>query len=148
MAKELSNNQKKEWAQLLFLRDELTQKEIAQRVGVSENTIGKWIKDGDWDKLRKSLLTSKSEILRNLYDLLDKIGKKLKEDDSYGDSKIADMYVKYTAAINNMETETSIAEISDVARKFVNWLQTLDPQFALNVLNYFDTYIKEQLKRA
>ena len=144
---ELTNNQKKEWAQMLFVKGDLNQKDIAAKVSVSEKTIGNWITKGHWDKLRKSTLTTKTEQLRNLYDLLDKITKKLKDGDSIGDSKIADMYVKYTAAINNLETETNIGQISEVARMFVNWLQGIDPHLALSVVNNFDAFIKERLKR-
>lgn len=144
---ELTNKQKKEWAEMLYIQGELTQKDIAAKVGTTEKTMSKWVNEGRWETYRKSMLNTKSEILRNLYNLLDKISKKLKEEDSIGDSKIADMYVKYTAAINNLETETSTAQIVEVARLFVNWLQGIDPQFALQVLNHFDAYIKESLKR-
>lgn len=146
---ELSIKQKKEWAKTLYQSSDITQKEIASKVGVSEKTLSKWANnpDDNWENMRKSMLTTKSEILRNLYDLLDKISKKLKEDESIGDSKIADMYVKYTAAIKNLETETSTAEIIQVARIFINWLQNIDPVFALEVLNHFDSFIKESLKR-
>ena len=147
MAKELSNQQKKEWAELLFLRGDMLQKDIAAKVGCSEKTLGNWASAGNWDKLRKSMLTTKTEILRNLYNVLDKIGTKLKDENSIGDSKIADMYVKYTAAINNLETETSTAQIFEVGKRFVNWLQGIDPQFALLVLNHLDAFIKENLKR-
>jgi hypothetical protein len=57
------------------------------------------------------------------------------------------MYVKYTASINNLETETSIAQIIQVGRMLIDWLQPLDPQFALQVTNHLDAFIKERLKR-
>ncbi len=147
MVKELSISQKKEWAQMLYLANQLTQKDIAHKVGTTEATMSKWAKAGNWDNLRKSLLTSKSEILRNLYNILDKLNKKLNEDEGFGDSKTADMYVKYTAAIKNLETETSIASLMDSGQKFHQYLQTIDPKFALDVLNHFDKFIKDQLKR-
>lgn len=147
MAKDLSIQQKKEWAELLYMRGDLLQKDIAAKVSVSDRTISKWVADGNWERLRKSMLTTKAEILRNLYDLLEKISQKLKTEDSIGDSKTADMYVKYTAAINNLETETSIGQMVEVGRLFVNHLQSLDPQYALSVLNHFDNFIKEKLKR-
>lgn len=147
MATALTNNQKKEWAELLYLKGELKQKDIAVKVGCAEKTLSGWIKDGNWDKLKKSMLTTKTEILRNLYNVLDKINTKLNEEDSFGDTKIADMYVKYTAAINNLETQTSIAQIFEVSRMFCNWLQTIDPKFALQVLEHMDVFIKENLKR-
>lgn len=144
---DLTSKQKKELAQVLFLQTDSTQKEIALKVGVAEKTLSNWVTKENWNNLKKSLLTTKNEILRNLYDMLDKINKKLKEEDSYGDSKIADMYVKYTASIKNLETETSIAQIIEVARMFTSWLQNIDPQLTLKVLNNFDGFIKERLKK-
>ena len=132
---------------MLFLQDELLQKEIATKVGISERTMSKWATEGNWETKRKSTITLKSEVLRNLYNVLDKISKKLKDEDSIGDSKIADMYVKYTASIKNLETETSTAQIIEVARMFVTYEQSIDPAFALKVLNEFDQFIKERLKR-
>ncbi len=147
MSKELTQAQKKEWAQLLYLADQYTQKDIAAKVKVTEKTMSNWVRDGKWELLRKSLLTTKNEILRNLYNLLDKINKKLNEEDTIGDTKIADMYVKYTAAIKNLETETSVGQHMESGRMFVNWLLQVDPQLAQTVLNNYDSFIKEQLKR-
>lgn len=146
MSKELTIAQKKEWAQMLFLANQLTQKDIALKVGVTEHTMSKWVNAGHWEKLRKSLLTSKSEILRNLYNFLDRLNEKLNDEESFGDTKTADMYVKYTAAINNLETETSIAQLMDAGQRFHKYLQTIDPKFALDVLNHYDKFIKDQLK--
>ena len=126
---------------------DITQKEIAAKVSVSEQTMTKWVKEGEWENLRKSLLTTKSEILRGYYDVLDKIRKKLKEENTIGDSKLADMNVKYTAAIKNLETDASLAELIEAGRLFVNDLMEKDPQFALRVLNEYDEFIKNRLKR-
>jgi len=143
---ELNNNQKKDWAKTLYLLNELDQKTIAQKVGTSPQSMTKWVKEGNWEDLRKSLLTSKADQLRTLYNLLDKIGKKLKDEDSIGDSKIADMYSKYTASIKNLETETSIAQVADVATRFHKWLQNIDPIYAAGVLAHFETWTKQLLK--
>lgn len=147
MAKELTTSQKKEWAQMLYLSGQLTQKDIASKVKTTEATMSRWVKDGQWEKLKKSLLTSKSEILRNLYNFLDKMNEKMNSENGFGDSRLADMYVKYTAAIKNLETETSIAEMMDSGQRFHQYLQAIDPKFALEVLNYYDKFIKDQLKR-
>ena len=40
---ELTNTQKKEWAKSLYLRESMTQQELANRVGVSRVTISNWI---------------------------------------------------------------------------------------------------------
>lgn len=144
--KGLTLNQKKEWAQSLFIANELTQKEIAHKVAVSENTISKWVNEGNWNKLKRSLLNTKSEILRKLYIFLEKLSEKFEDESSIGDTKLADSYVKYTAAINNLETETNIGQISEVGRMFINHLKDIDPELTLRVLNEFDGFIKKKLK--
>lgn len=146
MSKELTSSQKKEWAKMLYLQDQLNQKQIAAKVGVNEATMSRWVKAEQWESLRKSLLTSKNEILQNLYGLLDKLGKRMKEDDSVGDSKIADMYVKYSAAIKNLETETSIAQIMESGMQFHKFLQGFDPELAMTMLNHYDAFVKQKLK--
>jgi hypothetical protein len=148
MGKELSNKQKQEWAELLFMQQQLTQKEIAVKVGVAEKTLSGWKDKYCWEQLRKSLLTSKSEILRFLYNTLDKLKTKIENaDDGIGDTKLADMVIKYTAAIKSLETETSIAALMDAGMQFHKYLQAVDPTEALKMLNNYDGFIKERIKR-
>lgn len=54
-------------ARLLYLNESLTAKEIAERVGVTEKTIGKWIAEGNWETLKVSLMTTKDTQLAKLY---------------------------------------------------------------------------------
>lgn len=146
MASELKPSQKKSWAYLLYEQGNMSQKEIALKVGVSENTITKWKDENNWEAMRKSTLTSKSEILKGFYDTLDKIRKKLKDDDDFGDTKLADMAVKYTAAIRNLETEASIGDLMEAGRLFINFLLSKDAVLAQRVLNEYDVFIKDRLR--
>ncbi len=45
---ELSNSQKKEWAKTLYLKERLTQQEIADRVGVTRVTVNSWSNKEKW----------------------------------------------------------------------------------------------------
>lgn len=63
MANDLKNATKKEIAKDLFLTGKYQQKEIAKKVGVAENTIGRWAKDGKWELLRANLTTTKEKNL-------------------------------------------------------------------------------------
>lgn len=147
MSKELTSTQKREWAQMIYMQDKLSQKEIAVKVGVTEKTITAWKEKYCWEQLRKSLLTSKDQLLSFFYNVLDKIKTKIEEENSYGDSKQADMVVKYTAAIKSLETETSVAQLMDAGMKFHKYMQLIDPALALQFLNNYDGFIKDSLKR-
>lgn len=143
---ELSITQKREWAQMLFTSADLTQKEIAVKVGVSEKSMSKWVNDGQWDKLRKSLLTTKSEQLRMLYDQLQTLNSFIKDSTGYANSKEADSILKLTAAIKNLETETSVGQIIEVATQFIRFVQVDDLVASQQITLLFDAYIKERLK--
>ncbi|MBA3830150.1 MAG: hypothetical protein H0X33_14520 [Taibaiella sp.] len=143
----LTTAQKKELAEILFMQNDLQQKEIAEKVGVSQQTMTAWVAANDraWDKKRQSMLTSKNIILRRLYKILD--NESVKMDDAGGEAKDADKIVKLTAAIRNLETDTGIGELMEAGKQFINFLRNADPTLSLHVTNQYDTFIKERLKR-
>lgn len=68
---DLTNKQKQEYARTLYLSEKgITQKEIAQRAGVTEATVCGWIKKFGWETMRTSLLTTKEEQLSMMYQQL------------------------------------------------------------------------------
>ncbi len=148
---ELQINQKKEWAKQLFIENKLNQKLIAEKVGVSEKTLSKWVNEGHWERLRKSLLISKQEQLANLYDQLSEINshiKKKPEGERFADSKQADIMVKITASIEQLEEETNMADVFEVGKRFISWLQSHDFQKAKEVVDLYDGFIKSCLKQS
>lgn len=68
-----------ELALTFYLSDTtITQKEVAQKTGVGEKTISKWIQDGKWDERRQSMLVTKKTQLQNLYEQLEAITNNIK----------------------------------------------------------------------
>jgi len=150
MTTKAEKGQKKEWAKLLYIRENLTQKEIAQKVGSSAVTIGKWIKKENWDKLRKSMLITRETQLSRLYMQLDELNAaimKREEGARFPDYKEADAISKLTNAIKTMETEASIADIVEVAKRLLTWLRPINPDKAVEVARIIDDFIKDILKR-
>ncbi|MBS1687867.1 MAG: hypothetical protein JSS96_04030 [Bacteroidetes bacterium] len=142
----LTDGQRKEWAQLLFTRFDLSIKDIALKTGASEEELRLWIQEGNWEGIRRSLLTSKEVQLNILYDILESITTRIKENGA-DNTKDADLVIKYTTAIKNLETESSVTQIIEVAKKFINWLQTIDIELAKTVTLRFDAFIKEELRK-
>lgn len=148
---DLSLYQKKEWAKQLYIENKLTQKLIAEKVGVSEKTLSKWVNDPheNWERLRKSLLISKQEVLSGLYEQLDELKQKVQQRDKgerYPDSKEADIIMKLTASIEKIEEETNIADVFEVGKRFITFLQQHDLEAAKQVVDYYDAFIKHCLK--
>ncbi len=145
---ELSNSQKKEWAQTLYLRENLTQAEIAERVGVSRVTISNWIKAGKWEEHKAGITLTRQEQVNNLYRQVAEINRNIAsrpDGQRFPSSKEADILGKLSAAISKMEQETGIADKISVLSDFINWLHELDTEQARAITALADSYIKSQL---
>lgn len=143
-------DQRKELAKLLYVNEQLTQREIAQRVGVSEKTFSRWVNEGQWRKLRQSLLVTKEEQLRRIYEQIDELNTAIASREPgqrYANTKDADTLSKLTSAAKNLESEASISDIVSVAKRFLNWLRPLDIEKAKDISSLIDAFIKDQLKR-
>lgn len=147
----LSNSEKKDLAKKLFVMDAYSQKEIAAKVGVSEQTMVKWVKEEQWDSLRKSLTTTKSEQLAFLYDILAKMtaeGKKALEDDDPDTNPDADGIVKISKAIQHLEKETNIGEMLQTGMLFLKFMKNEDLTLAKQFNHYFMLFIQEQMSKS
>lgn len=145
----MKTEQKKELAKLLFVNEHLTQKEVAIRVGVSEKSLSKWVNEGQWRKLRQSLIVTKEEQLRRIYEQLDELNTAIASREPgkrYANTKDADTLAKLTSAAKNLESEASIGDIISVAKRFIEWLRPVDIDKAKEVSALFDSFIKERLK--
>jgi transcriptional regulator with XRE-family HTH domain len=60
-------------AKILFVNEGVSQKEIAERLNLTEKTVSKWAKDGEWDKLKTSMLVTKDNQLTALYRQLENL---------------------------------------------------------------------------
>lgn len=140
--------QKKEFAKLLYVRERLTQKEVAERTGVSEPTMSKWVREGSWERLRRSLLVTKQEQIARLYDQLEALNDEIgKRDLKVPNNKEADVISKLTAAVRSLETEVSIGEVVEVGMEFCDYVRQHAPEKIGDVVALFDGFIKTTIKR-
>lgn len=64
---ELTSRQKKDFARTIYLNEELTHAEIAERVGVKRQTVSRWAGEGNWERYKVSITMTREEQLKNLY---------------------------------------------------------------------------------
>ena len=150
MATKAEKGQKKEWARLLYTRENLLQKEISEKVGVSPKTICKWAKTEGWDKLRQAMLVTRETQLSRLYMQLDELNTAIMLRDPgtrFANSKEADTISKLANAIRTMETEVGIADIVEVGKRLLNYLRQINPDKAIEIARIIDDFIKEILKK-
>ena len=144
-----AKTQERDYAKLLYTKEFLSQKEVAERVGVTEKTISKWSNEGNWKALRQSMIITKEEQLRNFYAQLDELNtqiKKREEGKRFATNTESDTISKLSSAIRNMETETSVADIVEVMRKFINHIKITDFDKAKELTLLADSFIQTSLK--
>ena len=145
---DLTNAQKKEWAKTLYMRENLTQQEIAERVGVSRVTVSNWVRAGKWEEQKAGLTLTRQEQVANLYRQVAEINRAISaraEGERFPNSKEADILGTLSAAIRNMEQETGIADIISVLTGFIEWLRPFDLEKAKELTRLADAYIKDKL---
>jgi len=139
----------KEVAQILFLQG-YKQKEISEKMGISQQSLTRWVKDGHWDTLKTSLLTSKNERISELYAELAELNLKIKskeEGNRFADSKEADIRRKLIADIADLEQKYNIGQTTVIARDFVMFIKEVEYDFAEKATEYFDLFINHLINK-
>jgi transcriptional regulator with XRE-family HTH domain len=144
---EIANNQKKDWAYLLFTKEDYTQKEIASKVCISEQTLSKWVNEEKWKEVRLKISQSKHKQLMSLYQHLDNVNKELNTEGRIPTSKELDAISKLTSSIKRMETKAGIAEIVDVFKEYFDWLRLIDFSESKRQIETADAFIKSRLTK-
>lgn len=150
MAEKLSIAQKKEYARLLYVKDpNITQKEIAAKVLVSEQTLSKWVREEGWEQLRQSTLLSRDEQLRNLNEQWNELNRAIKKKPAgqrFPDSKEADILSKLSNAIKALETEIDLTGAMDAGKGFIHYVRKVDFENVQLCTRLYDGYIKSLIK--
>jgi transcriptional regulator with XRE-family HTH domain len=148
---DLSTKKKKELAEILYTRNNISQKEVAARVGVSEVTMSRWVNEHDkaWDKMRLAVTKTVDENISRISMQLDELNHTISQrakGERYPTSKEADIIGKLTAAIKKMKNEVDVEDIVNVSIKFLNWLRKFDLPKAQELSDLFDAFIKDNIK--
>jgi transcriptional regulator with XRE-family HTH domain len=144
-----ANQEKKDLAKLLFTKNDLSQKEVAARVGVTEKTLGNWVRDGKWEDMRKSLLVTKENELRNLIDQLSELNAAIKnkpEGQRYANSKEGDVQIKITSAIRRLTTEAGLTEVLEISTQILGFTQKNFPEHITIAIKILDAYVQQFLR--
>jgi DNA-binding XRE family transcriptional regulator len=152
MATKKELNTKKELARLYYMQGE-TQKAIAEKTEVSEQTISKWVEKEAWAAKRAGVNITRPELVNKSLAALNKILDQVYES---GDielmSALPDKLAKFASAIDKLDKKSNIVSTIDVSLEFSKWLQkraTFDsevtPMLMKSINKYQDLFINEHI---
>lgn len=145
---ELTAQQKKDYARMLYLKDNLTQQEIAEKVGVSRQSVIRWMKAEKWEEMKVGVTLSREQQISNLHRQVMELNNVIlsrPEGERYATAPEADTLSKLAAAIKKMETDVGIADLVSVGIRFIEWIRPIDLDKAKEVTILWDKFIKDQL---
>jgi uncharacterized protein YjcR len=154
MATKKEMEKKKEVARMYYMNGE-TQKAIAEKVEVSEQTLSDWVNKDGWAVRRAGVNVTRPELINKALSALNKVLDQVYEsDDIEIISSLPDKLAKFASAIEKLDKKASIVSTIDVFMAFSKWIQyraTFDkeitPEF-LRALNKFqDMYINEHITK-
>ena len=139
---------KKDYARLLYMQGE-QQKAIAERTGVSPQTITKWVNNGGWVEQRAAQNITRPELVNKLLRTVDKMIESVNtSDDPDAANGLGDKLAKFAATIEKLDKHTSIVDVIEVFMAFSKWLQfqaefdeDITPELLKTINKYHNQYI-------
>lgn len=131
---DFQQEQRKELARMYYMQG-TPQKEIAEKVGISANTMSRWVREGGWDTRRAANTVTRAELVKKM----------LRDLDAKLDSGTytADEIVKIANSIEKLDKQTNIITIIEVFTTFNNWLVSqmqINPELTPEVVKIINTY--------
>lgn len=147
-----ASEDKKDYARVLFMSGE-QQNVIAVKVGVSKQTVNRWVADGDWETRRTAQSVTRTEIVNNLLRAISgEVENLTKEKDASKVSGAADKLAKLAATIERLDKKANVVDAIETFMAFGKWLQfkaqtdrELTPELLKAINKYQDLYVSELL---
>ena len=123
MGTKKDNENKRELAKMLYVGGSEVA-EIAERVGVSRQSVSAWINKNGWKELVNKLLVTINNLIEDVNT----------GDDPASVSGLADKLVKLSSVIERLDKKANIVQTVDVFMAFTDWVEyraKSDPEVTL-----------------
>jgi hypothetical protein len=148
MGKKLTPAQAKSLAYSLYINEDLSYVEIADKVGYTPVSVGNWARGGSWKELKEALASTSDNQLKNFASQLNALNLNIgsrTEGNRFPNSKEADVQIKLTKAILMFRGEADLTEILTYNKLFLGFLRTNYPDKLKEYTLMFDEFVKERI---
>jgi len=147
-------NQKRELARMYYMNGD-SQKNIAEKVGTSVQTISKWAEQGDWAKKRAAQNITRPELVNKLLMTINTLIEQVHDsEDPNLIAGLGDKLAKLSTTIEKLDKKASVVDAIEVFMAFGKWLQyraafddEITPELLKAVNKYQDLYISELVSK-
>ncbi|ETK04678.1 terminase [Tannerella sp. oral taxon BU063 isolate Cell 5] len=123
MGTKKDNENKRELAKMLYVGGSEVA-EIAERVGVSRQSVSAWINKNGWKELRAARSITRPELVNKLLVTINNLIEDVNTgDDPTSVSGLADKLVKLSSVIERLDKKANIVQTVDVFMAFSDWVE-------------------------
>lgn len=155
MATKKELQDKKELAKAYYLQGE-AQKNIALKLSVSQVTVSRWAKDGNWSKLKAGKSITRTELVNKNLELISILLESATDSKqpAIEAARISDQISKLAASIERLDKKTNVVNEIDSFMNFNNWLQkrisfdkSLNQELIKAINKFQDIYVSEKMSK-
>lgn len=140
---EITNEKKREIAEDMYIRLTLTGREIAENLGVTEQTVSRWKKGREGEKSWDDRKTESQLTPLKIKELLLKEAEKLAKGE---ESNVkADQLSKIMSAIDQLDKKINVRTVMDVFREFDNWMAEQEPATAILFTKWHKLFLQYRI---
>lgn len=154
MSKTSENEKKRSLAKDLYLAGSSMQ-EVADKVGVSRQTVSKWSTSDGWAETRAAKNITRPELVNKLLRAIDRLITQVNEsEDPAMLAGLGDKLSKLSSVIQKLDKKTTIVDTIDVFMAFSKWLEyrsqtdsEITPELLKQINKLQDQYILENISK-
>ena len=138
------NTEKKQQARNLYFQTGLNKTQIAAILEISRRSLSYWVREGDWDRLKKSAEHLPAILVENCYHIFGNLTERYLSERRVTDPvkpvEIDALY-KLTRTIKNLKSRAALNESIELCGHFMDMLHAKNPELAQAVIPYLDEYM-------
>jgi hypothetical protein len=131
-------------AQKLFFQSDLSKTEISEMLGIPRRTLHYWIREKNWDRIKRSSAQMPSLLAENIYHIIARFTQQLLGEDRINrpiTHKEADTLHKLTLTIGKLKTRNTLNESMEMFGLFMESVNQKSPEMAQQLVPFVDDYI-------
>ena len=138
------NNTLQAQAQKLFFQSDLSMTEISEMLGIPRRTLHYWIREKNWDRIKRSAAQMPSLLAENVYHIIARFTQQLLGEDRINRAITrheADTLHKLVLTVNKLKNRNTLNESMEMFGLFMENVNQKSPEMAEQLMPFVDDYI-------
>jgi len=137
-------------AQRLYFQTDISKTQIAETLGISRRSLHNWIRENNWEQIKKNAEVIPSFLAENCYQILGNLTGHLLSADRLGQpatiQEVNAVY-KLTLTISKLKAKNTLNESMETLAWFTESVEAKDPELAQKLQPHLEEYIAAHAKK-